>query len=88
MRRKREASKIILAAVLIVCFTMVGIVLYGWLVYDRADAAALAGVLITPATTAIGFYSWKAKAENQIKLRKLYGNDTFHDEGSDIDYDA
>ena len=73
MRRKRETSKVVLAAVLIVCFVFTGIIIYGWLVLDRSDAAGLAGVVLAPAATALGFYSWKAKAENEIKLQKRYG---------------
>lgn len=74
MRKRKETSKVVLTVVLVVCFVMVGIVLYGWLVYDRTDAAGLAGVILTPAATCIAFYSWKAKAENQIKLQKRYGD--------------
>jgi len=73
MRRKKETSKVVLAVVLVVCFAMTGIVLFGWLKYDRTDAAGLAGVILAPAATALGFYSWKAKAENEIKLKKRYG---------------
>jgi hypothetical protein len=73
MRRRKETSKVVLATVLIVCFIFTGIVIYGWLVWDRTDAAGLAGVILAPAATAIGFYAWKAKAENQIKLKKRYG---------------
>ena len=72
MRKRRETSKVVLAAVLVVCFAMTGIVLFGWLKYDRTDAAGLAGVILAPAATAIGFYAWKAKAENEIKLQKRY----------------
>ena len=73
MRRRRETSKVVLAVVLIVCFVFTGIIIYGWLVLDRTDAAGLAGVILAPAATALGFYSWKAKAENEIKLQKRYG---------------
>jgi hypothetical protein len=73
MRRRRETSKVVLAAVLVACFVFTGIIIYGWLVLDRTDAAGLAGVILTPAATALGFYSWKAKAENEIKLQKRYG---------------
>jgi len=73
MRRRRETSKVVLAVVLLVCFIFTGIIIYGWLVLDRTDAAGLAGVILAPAATALGFYSWKAKAENEIKLQKRYG---------------
>lgn len=73
MKRKRETSKVVLTVVLVVCFIFTGIIIYGWLLWDRADAAGLAGVILAPAATALGFYSWKAKAENEIKLQKRYG---------------
>lgn len=74
MKRKRETSKVVLTVVLVVCFIFTGIIIYGWLLWDRADAAGLAGVILAPAATALGFYSWKAKAENEIKLQKRYGD--------------
>ena len=78
-KRKIETSKKVLAAVLIVCFAMAGVVLYGWLRYDRTDAAGLAGVILAPAATAIGFYEWKARRENEIKLKSYFGKDDKHD---------
>jgi len=74
MRKKRETSKTVLAIVLTVCFILAGIVIYGWLALGRDDASGLVGVILAPAATCIGFYSWKAKAENQIKLKKIYND--------------
>ena len=71
MRRRRETSKVVLAVVLVVCFVFTGIIIYGWLVLI-VPTPQFQGNL-APAATAIGFYAWKAKAENQIKLKKRYG---------------
>lgn len=70
MKRKRETSKVVLACVL--CFCAVGAVcvLIGWIAFDRADAAALMAAVLSPALTAVGFYAWKAKAENVLKIAK------------------
>lgn len=70
MKKKVETSKILLLIVCTISLILVGLVMYGWLVNDRADATGLAGVVIAPAVTVIGFYSWKAKNENLIKIRE------------------
>lgn len=68
-RRKIEFSKLVLSAVLLTYFA-------GFIVGARAvilDPNQL-GVFLayvgTPAATAIGFYSWKAKAENVVKIKQ------------------
>lgn len=68
-RRKIEFSKLVLSAVLLTYFA-------GFIVGARAvilDPNQL-GVFLayvgTPAATAIGFYSWKAKAENVVKIKR------------------
>lgn len=67
--RKIEFSKLVLSAVLLTYFA-------GFIVGARAvilDPNQL-GVFLayvgTPAATAIGFYSWKAKAENVVKIKQ------------------
>ncbi len=70
MNKKFETSKILLLTVCIISFLLVCFVMYGWFVEDRTDATGLAGIVIAPAVTVIGFYSWKAKAENSIKIRE------------------
>lgn len=70
MKDKRTTSKILLFASCVYSFILVLFVVLAWVIWDRTDAAGLAGVVISPAVTAIGFYSWKAKAENMIKLQK------------------
>lgn len=70
MRRKRpEFSKTILKAVAIA--TVVIVVLSFKLMFETGDTSALAYIvpgIFTELSAATGFYFWKAKAENQIKL--------------------
>lgn len=68
-RRKIECSKLVLWAVLMTYFA-------GFIVGARAvvlDPSQL-GVFLayvgTPTATVIGFYSWKAKAENVVKIKQ------------------
>lgn len=71
MKYKRSTtSKRLLLFVCLYSFILLLGVVAAWVVFDRSDAAGLAGVVISPAVTAIGFYSWKAKAENVLKLQK------------------
>lgn len=63
-KRKYETSKVVLISVLCICCALEIIVLLGWLVWDRTDAAGLAGVYVSPAIAVISWYSWKAKCEN------------------------
>lgn len=78
---KIEFSKIILFAVL--CTYFVGLYVGVKIVY--IDVTQL-GVLLTyigaPTATAIGFYSWKAKAENVVKIKKANPDAT---EGTPVD---
>lgn len=63
-KKKLETSKVVLVTVLCVCCAFEIAILLGWLVWDRTDAAGLAGVFITPAVAVISWYTWKAKCEN------------------------
>lgn len=84
-RKKLEFSKLILVvvsvfAIVVTLFTM-------WAVFTTGDTSPL-GYLI-PAVfaelaTATGFYYSKAKAENRIKLKKLYGEDAVSEETPDV----
>lgn len=65
--RKLSTSKRILYGTLIICAIYIAIIITVWAIWDRADAAGLAGVIAAPAATVIGFYSWKARAENLQK---------------------
>lgn len=71
MRYKRNTtSKNLLLFSCLYSFFLLFVVVLAWIMWDRADAAGLAAVVISPAATAIGFYYWKAKAENVLKLQK------------------
>lgn len=73
-KRKIETSKAVLVVVLVVSFIFASVVLVGWLVFDRSDASSLMGVILAPVATVIGFYTWKSRKENEIKLKKIYGD--------------
>ncbi len=68
-KRGFEFSKLILLAVMVLYFIAVGIgVMLSFL--DYTQYSTLAMLVGAPTATAIGFYSWKAKAENVVKLKK------------------
>lgn len=65
--KKLTTSKRILYGTLIVCAIYIAVIIVIWAIWNREDAAGLAGVIAAPAATVIGFYSWKARAENLHK---------------------
>lgn len=68
--KKLTTTKLILFATLIFCAILeLGIVI-AWIFFDKCDAASLAGVVAAPASVIIGFYEWKAKAENLSKYNQ------------------
>ena len=73
-KRRVEASKkiIITLFVLFSFFALAGLLL-AWFRGDSQVLVILAGGLISAMDVAIGFYYWKARKENEIKLGKLYG---------------
>lgn len=77
--RKLTTTKRILYGTLIVCGIFIAIIIAAWAIWDRTDAAGLAGVIAAPAAVVIGFYEWKAKAENMAKYgqkEKITMNET------------
>ena len=75
-KRKREFSKVIFlgisgTALAIVVFSCVMI----WRTNDLTPLACLIPAVAAEMAAATGFYYTKAKAENQIKLKKLYGEE-------------
>lgn len=79
-RKKREFSKIIIAAVgavtfVVAVFTMAVV----WKTGDTSPLAYLIPSVFGELATATGFYYSKAKAENRIKLRKTYGPEIYND---------
>lgn len=79
--RKIEFSKIVLLAVLLTYF--VGFVVGIKVVFiDVSQLGVLLAYIGTPTATAIAFYSWKAKAENIVKIKQAYPQAT---EGTPVD---
>lgn len=79
--RKFEFSKLFLSAVLFTYF--VGVTVGVWAVLiDISQLGVLLAYIGTPTATAIGFYSWKAKAENVVKIKQAHPEAT---EGIPVD---
>ena len=66
--RKIEFSKLFLAAVLFTYFAGFGVGVWAVLT-DVSQIGVFLAYVGTPTATAIGFYSWKAKAENVVKIK-------------------
>lgn len=79
--RKIEFSKLVLSAVLLTYFAgfAVGIKV---VFIDVSQLGVLLAYIGTPTATAIGFYAWKAKAENIVKIKKANPEAT---EGTPVD---
>ena len=70
-RKKKKAfefSKLVLLAVMVLYVIAVGVGIMLSLI-DYAQYSTLAMLVGAPTATAIGFYAWKAKAENVIKFK-------------------
>ena len=77
---KKEFSKLILicagaVTVLITAFTFIMV----WRTNDLSPLAYLIPAVFTELGVGTGFYYSKAKAENRIKLRKMYGSEIYND---------
>lgn len=67
--KKWQFSKLVLGAVMILYFA--GAIFGGFIVSEEPAALGeLLAYIGAPTATAIGFYAWKSKAENVIKLTK------------------
>ena len=73
-RRKTECSKLVLWAGLCTYFAGFGL--------DASQLGVFLAYVGTPTATVIGFYSWKAKAENVVKIKKANPEET---EGMPVD---
>lgn len=73
-KRKPEFSKVV-AVIGIVMWLIVNIFGMAMMVltYDLTPLAYVIGSVDAVVAVVLGFYYWKAKAENQIKLKKEYG---------------
>ena len=83
MKKKREFSKFLWVAAMIHAvtlsfFTMIIIFLTG----DVTPLEYLIPSVFAELAAATGFYFNKAKAENQIKLRKQYGSEVYGESGA------
>ena len=76
-----ETSKLILYVVGAVTVGVTAFTLHHGLrkLKDLAPLAYLIPAIFAELATATGFYYSKAKAENRIKLRKLYGPEIYND---------
>lgn len=79
--RKQEFSKLMLSGVLLTYFIGFGVGFWA-VVIDVSQLGVFLAYVGTPTATAIGFYSWKAKAENVVKIKKANPEAT---EGMSID---
>lgn len=69
--KKFEFSKVILIMVYATAVIFTGIL--AWLAYLGIDISAVANVILSIwglVSVAVGFYYWKAKAENLMKIAK------------------
>lgn len=82
--KKKEFSKVIL---FVVGAVTVGVTAFTcfmvWKTGDLSPLAYLIPAVFAELATATGFYYSKAKAENRIKLRKLYGPEIYNDAKGD-----
>ena len=67
--RKIEFSKLVLSAVLLTYFAGFGVGFWA-VTIDLSQLGVFLAYVGTPTATVIGFYSWKAKAENVVKIKK------------------
>ena len=74
-RRKIECSKLVLWAVLCTYFAGFGVGVWA-VVLDVSQLGVFLAYVGTPTATVIGFYSWKAKAENVVKIKKANQEET------------
>lgn len=68
-RPKIECSKLMLWAVLFTYFAGFGVGLWA-VINDPSQLGVFLAYVGTPTATVIGFYCWKAKAENVVKIKK------------------
>ncbi len=70
-----EFSKIVLLVVMVLYLVAVGVgVILSFI--DYTQYSTLAMLVGAPTATAIGFYAWKAKAENVIKIKQEHPEET------------
>ena len=84
-QKKMEFSKLIFIFVSIFTITVTVFTMYMvFVTNDTSPLAYLIPAVFAELATATGFYYSKAKTENRIKLRKLYGRDAVDQTDEDI----
>lgn len=83
---KLEFSKWIMLVVgavtiVVIAFTLAVV----WHTGDTSPLGYLIPAVFAELATATGFYYWKARQENSIKLRKKYGAEIYNDTHEGID---
>lgn len=89
--KKIEFSKLIfLWLALMATFAVIISVAAVWHTGDTTPITTMIERVFQAAMVGIGFYYWKARTENKIKLRKKYGEEIYKDamkgEGDDEEY--
>lgn len=78
--KKLEFSKLIMLVVGAVTIAVTAFtLLIVWKTNDTSPLAYLIPAVFAELSVGTGFYYSKAKAENRIKLRKVYGSDIYND---------
>lgn len=74
-KKRFEFSKLVLLAVMILYFVTAGVgIAISYI--DYTQYSTLAMLVGAPTAAAIGFYAWKAKAENVIKIKQEHPEET------------
>lgn len=74
-KKKREFSKLIIAGVMLTYFLATLVTCFVTLFIDCSQVGVLCTFVGTQTTSALGFYLWKAKAENELKIKKTMKGD-------------
>lgn len=74
-KKRFEFSKLVLLSVMILYFISAGVGIAISLA-DYTQYSTLAMLVGAPTATAIGFYAWKAKSENVIKIKQEHPEET------------
>lgn len=86
-KKKTETSKVILIIIAVTCYIVlfIGTVL-AWFRGDSSVLRIIATGIMSSLSVAIGFYYWKAKQENILKLKATYKDDFVEVETSGNSY--
>ena len=74
-KRTFEFSKAVLLSVMVLYFVAAGVGIAISFI-DYTQYSTLAMLVGAPTATAIGFYAWKAKSENVIKIKQEHPEET------------